>query len=153
MTRRMGSVGVIALGCFLVGAGGPRRAVSQAPTMTAAEDAAKEKARAAEQSWLALVDGASWDESWKTASAAFRHAVSEEKWVSGVEGVGAPLGKVLHRELAGSTYSTHLPGLPDGEYVVCQFRTAFEHKAAATETIVARRDTDGRWRISGYYIQ
>ena len=145
------------IGCLLAGAGSVPFAVSQAPNAAVvdngAEGAAKEKAGVAEGSWLMLVDAAKWEESWKAASSAFRHAVTEEKWVAGIEGVRAPLGKVMHRELAGSTYSTHLPGVPDGAYVVSQFRTVFEHKAAATETIVAQRDTDGSWRISGYYIQ
>ena len=48
---------------------------------------------------------------------------------------------------------TELPGVPDGEYVVFQFNTAFEHKRAAIETVTPMRDTDGQWRVSGYFIR
>jgi hypothetical protein len=46
-----------------------------------------------------------------------------------------------------------MPGAPDGEYSVIQFATSFRHKAAATETVTLMKDSDGRWRVSGYYIR
>jgi hypothetical protein len=45
-----------------------------------------------------------------------------------------------------------LPGVPDGEYVVIQFSTVLEKKAAATETVTPMKGPDGHWRVSGYYI-
>jgi hypothetical protein len=48
---------------------------------------------------------------------------------------------------------TELPGAPDGEYVVFQFDTQFEHKRAAVETVTPMRDPDGSWRVSGYFIR
>ena len=72
---------------------------------------------------------------------------------AGWEGVRKPLGKLLHRQLGSAAYSTSLPGVPDGQYVLSQYRTSFEHKADAIETVVAQLDTDGTWRVSGYYIK
>ncbi len=44
-------------------------------------------------------------------------------------------------------------GAPDGEYVVIQFETSFEHKRSAIETVTPMMDRDGKWRVSGYYIK
>ena len=158
--RCQGNVGrvVLAVTTLTVGSGvvgGTLRpsAVAQAPTSVTDETAAKQKARVAEEHWLALVDAAKWSDSWTEASSAFRKAVPEETWVAGVESVRGPLSKVLHRELGSEAYSTHLPGVPDGQYVLSQYRTSFEHKAGAVETVVAQMDADGRWRVSGYYIK
>jgi hypothetical protein len=64
-----------------------------------------------------------------------------------------PLGKVLSRALKSATYTTTLPGAPDGQYVVIQYDTAFEHKKSAVETITSMLDKDGTWRVSGYFIK
>jgi hypothetical protein len=46
-----------------------------------------------------------------------------------------------------------LPGAPDGSYVVFQFDTVFEQKAAAVETLTAGREPDGTWHVIGYFIR
>lgn len=50
-------------------------------------------------------------------------------------------------------YMTSLPGAPDGEYVVIQYKSSFENKKAAVETVTPMRDKYGAWRISGYFIK
>ena len=61
-----------------------------------------------------------------------------------------PLGKVLQRNVKTKAYRTSLPGALDGEYVVIQFQTKFEHKASALETVTPSKEKDGAWRVSGY---
>ena len=34
-----------------------------------------------------------------------------------------------------------------------RYRTAFEHKAEAVETVTPMLDRDGLWRVSGYFIR
>ena len=55
--------------------------------------------------------------------------------------------------MATKRFETSLPGAPDGEYVVIQMETSFENKASAVETITPMRDSDGEWRVAGYYIK
>ena len=63
------------------------------------------------------------------------------------------LGKVHSRTLKTATYTKSLPGAPDGEYVVIQYESSFEHKQSAIETVTPMLDTDGKWRVSGYFIK
>jgi len=51
-----------------------------------------------------------------------------------------------------SEYRTTLPGAPDGEYVVIQFDSSFEHKESALETVTPVLE-EGKWKVSGYYIK
>ena len=153
MRRLRLTVMVAALGAGCAGRVGQTPAVAQTAGTATEEAAAERKARVAEEHWLALVDAGRWNESWKEASTAFRKAVPEEKWVAGVEQVREPLGKVLRRDLLEAKFSRELPGVPDGQYVVSQFETGFEKKAYAVETVVTQVDTDGTWRISGYYVK
>jgi hypothetical protein len=64
----------------------------------------------------------------------------------------APLGSV-QRKLKSATYTTTVPGAPDGEYYVIQFDSSFEHKNSAVETITPMLDKDGRWKAAGYYLK
>jgi len=112
-----------------------------------------EEGIAAGDSWLAVVDAEQYDQSWEQACAFFRGVVPKEQWVTQVAAVRGPLGPVLSREVASAEYTKQLPGAPDGEYVVIQYRTKFQNKASAVETVTPMRDPDGVYRVSGYYIR
>jgi len=64
-----------------------------------------------------------------------------------------PLGMVISRKVMTSQYMNSLPGAPDGEYVVIQYKTSFENKNSAIETVTPMLDNDGIWRVSGYFIK
>jgi hypothetical protein len=44
-----------------------------------------------------------------------------------------PFGKLVSRKVKSRQATDHLPGAPDGKYVVIQYETVFEAKASATE--------------------
>jgi hypothetical protein len=46
-----------------------------------------------------------------------------------------------------------LPGAPDGEYVVFDYSSSFEQKSAANERVTTVKDTDGVWRVVGYFVK
>ena len=110
-------------------------------------------ALAAAKTWLALVDDGKYGDSWATAAAYFKGAITQEKWEQMLTAVRNPLGSLVSRELSSKTYMQSLPGAPDGEYVVIQFKTAFENKKFAIETVTPMLDGDGKWRVSGYFIR
>ena len=119
-----------------------------------AEDSEKEAAAfAVAQQWLGLVDQGKYDESWKETSTVFRNAVTAAQWEQLVQTSRKPLGKLLTRKVGSKTYTTSLPGVPDGQYVVIEFETSFENKKSAIETVTPMLDKDGTWRVSGYYIK
>ncbi|MDI6792616.1 MAG: DUF4019 domain-containing protein [bacterium] len=114
-----------------------------------AEKAAMQSA----QAWLSLADSEKYVESWEEAAEYFKSAISKDKWQETIQAVREPLGKTVSRKLKSKRYMTSLPGVPDGEYVVIQYNTAFENKKSAIETITPMLDKDGKWRVSGYYIK
>jgi hypothetical protein len=103
--------------------------------------------------WLALIDRGETGASWDAASSLFRRAVSAQQWAQSLDVARTPLGAVVARRLKNARAATELPGAPDGEYVVLQFDTTFEHKRAAIETVTPMRDVDGQWRVSGYFVR
>ncbi len=105
------------------------------------------------QEWMKLVDDGKYAESWDAAAEFLRKAVTKDAFQQQLQGVRSPLGKVLSRKLLTAVFSTSLPGAPDGQYVVMQFQTSFENKKEAVETVTPTKDSDGKWRVAGYYIK
>jgi hypothetical protein len=118
-----------------------------------AQQRPEQLAQQSAESWLALVDSGKYAESWQEAAPVFKAAVTKEQWQGLLRGSRDPLGKMLSRKLKSATYTTTLPGAPDGEYVVIQYESGFEHKQSAVETVTPMLDKDGKWKVSGYYIK
>lgn len=125
--------------------------VSSGPAV--ADDEAEAAAVEAAVEWLAVVDDGDYAESWKLAAEYFKGAVTEEKWEQALTGARQPLGALVSRQPKSKQYATSLPGAPDGEYVVIQFETSFENKAAAIETVTPMLEADGEWGVAGYFIK
>ena len=104
------------------------------------------------EKWLGMVDAEKYSESWKEAAELFRNAVKQEQSNQSLQAAQKPLGKLITRKIKTKTYKTSLPGAPDGEYVVIQFESSFEKKKSAVETVTPMLEKDGKWRVSGYYI-
>ena len=117
-----------------------------------AQEEAIVQARTAARAWLALLDGYEFDESWRAAGEMLKGAVTQEEFSTTMSTTLGPLGAVASRGAKSSEYSTTLPGTPDGEYVILKFDTAFENKQTAVETVVLKKEPDGLWRVSGYFI-
>ena len=120
---------------------------------TQAQQKAEELAQQSSNAWLALIDSGRYADSWQEASRLFKAHVTKEQWQSALRGSRDPLGKIASRKVKSATYTKTLPGAPDGEYVVIQYESSFEHKQSAAETVTSMLDKDGKWGVSGYYIK
>jgi hypothetical protein len=118
-----------------------------------AQQKPEQLAQQSADTWLALVDAGKYADSWQEAAQFFKAAVTKEQWQNALRGSRDPLGKMLLRKLKSATYTKTLPGAPDGEYVVIQYESSFEHKQSAVETVTPMLDKDGKWRVSGYFIK
>jgi len=122
-------------------------------TTTTQADEKTEAAVTSAQEWLALVDAKEYKKSWQEAARFFKDNVTEANWDKMVSAVREPLGEVKSRELIGAKFTATLPGAPEGEYVVIQFKTNFVDKPDSVETITPMKDDKGAWRVSGYFIK
>lgn len=123
------------------------------PLATLQAEAPESAAVEAAESWLAEVDSGDYGKSWEESAALFRAAVTKEQWQQALAGSRRPLGSLVSRKVKSTQFATSLPGAPDGEYVVIQFATSFKNKKTAIETVTPMKESDGVWRVSGYYIK
>ncbi len=116
----------------------------------AAADGAPE---AAAMQWLALIDRGTYGAGWERAASYLQGIVMKDDLIKALKAVRTPLGAVISRRLRSARSVTSLPGMPDGIYVVIQYDTVFAKKKKAVETITPTRESDGAWRVAGYYIR
>ena len=117
------------------------------------ETGAVAEASAAADAWLETVDAGDVKASWEATSSLFRRLVGVTQWRESFDRVRAVFGRTLRRDQSDARFTTSVPGAPDGEYVVMEYAAELERKKEAVETVVAMRDEDGAWRVSGYFIR
>lgn len=103
--------------------------------------------------WLGLTDINRGQQSWEQAAPVFQRAISADDWAHRLQAARGPLGRVKSRKTADAVFTRTLPGQPDGEYVVIQYNTVFEHKAEAHEMVTMVFGIDSRWRVAGYLVR
>jgi len=141
MTQRLASAWAVTA-VILLGVGG-----------AGAQEEATSAARAGAKEWLALLDENEYDKAWQAAGTLLQAAVTREEWSAKMSVTLGPLGRADTRAARSSEYSTTMPGAPDGDWVVVKFDTTFEKKQKALETVIMRKESDGTWRVSGYFIR
>ena len=99
------------------------------------------------RTWLAHIDKGEWQASHATSGSAFRSAISPEVWGQAAAQARQPLGQMVKRELLeyGSQSTPR-------EMRIVIFRTDFEKRTSATETVTLERD-GGEYRVVGYWIK
>lgn len=128
----------------------PAPAASAETAATDPATAEKEKAGAlAAAGWLLLLDRRDWGTAWEGSSSVFRANVPLDKWMDAIPKLRTPLGNFVERKQLEAVYKTTLQGRPDGDYVTVVFDSKFDHQQMR-ETVTTVRDTDGRWRVTGY---
>jgi hypothetical protein len=126
---------------------------AQNPAPVTEDNAVVAAARTAVESWLQLLDSGLYAESWDSASTAFRKLVSKPDWEKAVTGARAPFEPFKSRAPMMARVEHNLPGAPPGEYVIFQYHATVAEARTVVETVVPMKDTDGAWRVSGYFVR
>jgi hypothetical protein len=121
--------------------------------MSACSQDKKVVAEGAASNWLKLVDSGNYAQSWDDTGNVLKANVARDQWQELLARNRAPLGALISRKLKSAEYTTQLPGAPDGQYVVLQYESSFEHKNSASETVTPALDKDGKWRVCLYTVK
>ena len=118
-----------------------------------AHEPQRKAAQAAAEIWIRDVDEGHYAEAWQATGSVFRKAVSQKAQIAAWNKYRKPSGPVARRTLREATYTESLPRAARGKYVLVRFNTTFENHSNAIETIVEQLETDGQWRVTGYWIK
>ncbi len=82
-----------------------------------------------------------------------KSSVTRAKWVSGLRDIRKPYGKLASRKPAKFARTHELPDAPPADYAIVEFDSRFANGKTAVEQLVWMLESDGVWRVSGYYIR
>ena len=128
--------------------------VAVAPPSAKAQDAeATRTAVAAAEAFLRLLDEGKYAESWDSSAAAFRKAVTRGQWQTAAQQVRGGIGKLQSRSVMSGADAPKAQSNAQGEFIVVKFFAKYSNLEAAIETVAPMKDTDGQYRVSGYFVR
>lgn len=117
-----------------------------------AADTSDKAARETAVRWVALLDAGAFRKAYSEQPPRILAYGHEDEFLAWMRSRRAPLGKPKTRAFYRVTHSRTLLGAPDGNYEFVVFKTSFEHKSVAAETVTLTSET-GRWQVSGYHMR
>jgi hypothetical protein len=102
--------------------------------------------------FLGYLDQGRYADSYAYTGMLIRAQLDRESFTKQIEKARAGVGALLSRELIDASYTTTLPGAPEGQYVVLHYGASFANRQEAVETLTLAF-AKGYWRVSGYYIK
>ena len=121
------------------------------PALAQSNDAQVEAAQKAAQEWLALLDANNYEATWENAASMFKTQVTTDQWVQQIKQAHSQLDSLQSRSVVAARYTESLPNVPEGEYVVVQYRTVYGDMSTI-ETMTLMKDGDA-WRTAGYFVK
>lgn len=146
---------LFACSCFwlpLALTGGLNAQTAASPT-PAIQNGGETAAKAAADVWLALVDDGRYEPGYQATAGIFQKIVTKEQWTKMAAAGRAVVGKLRSRTMKDTKFTATMPGAPEGQYVVIHYDASFEKKTAAVETLTMLLDSDGQWKVCGYFIR
>jgi hypothetical protein len=119
----------------------------------AAQDPRFSEAQATARAWLKDADANDAAATYANAAARFRSALSQERWTAAMAKTRAEFGSSVRRTIAVTGVPQPGSGTPPGDFVVIRFRSEFEKRPQAVETVTLEREADGKWRVVGYLMR
>jgi uncharacterized RDD family membrane protein YckC/tRNA A-37 threonylcarbamoyl transferase component Bud32 len=105
------------------------------------------------QAWLLTVDRGEYAKSWQESSGFFKSVTPEAQWMENMTALRKSLGELESRRLGKTESFKSLPTAPDGQYLVMEFKSSFAEKKDAVEMVIFMKESDGRWRGTGYGVE
>lgn len=102
--------------------------------------------------FLQLVDSDRYAESWQIAAQYLQQKVPRTDWTAKLTNIRTTFGPFMQRELENISFTAPAEELPDQEFILLEYATKFELKEV-NEILTVMHDTDGSWRVVGYFIQ
>ena len=102
--------------------------------------------------FLGYLDQGRFADSYAYTGMLIRAQLDRDAFSGQVQKTRVGTGALQSRELMDSSYTTTLPGAPEGQYVVLHYHASFANRQDATETLTLAL-AKGYWRVIGYYIK
>lgn len=130
----------------------PTSLTSQTSAVTMPVSSSKPASAQSAIAWLAFINDRNWAEGWRNASEMMRSQISQDLFTTSMTSAHSMLGKVVSRKFVRARATKSLPGAPDGDYELLEFKSEYEKKADAIDTVVVVKEGSG-WKVAGFFTR
>ena len=102
--------------------------------------------------FLGYLDQGRFADSYAYTGMLIRAQLDRDSFSAQIQKTRAGTGPLQGRELIDASYTTTVPGAPEGQYVVLHYHASFANRQDTVETVTLAF-AKGYWRVSGYYIK
>ena len=104
--------------------------------------------------WFSVMDAGNYAQAYAMFPARIRSGgdAIEKQCIGTWRARRTPLGRTLSRRFVKAYFGTTLAGSPDGYYEFLFYKTSFQHKAQAIESVTLNKES-GQWQVSGYHVR
>ena len=139
------AVFAVLTGAVTVGTSSPMPVAQEASAVPA-------EATSVAADWLKLLDDRAWAASHQAMGKMVTASSTDAQWEGTVAPVRDGLGAFSSREVFEATRTNMLPGAPEGDYVMQQFKTRFANHPDAVETVIMVKEAAG-WKVIGDFVR
>jgi hypothetical protein len=102
--------------------------------------------------FLGYLDQGRYADSYAYTGMLIRTTLDRESFAQQIQQARSGTGPLQSRNLMDASYSTTVPGAPEGQYVTLHYAASFANRQDAVETVVLAF-AKSYWRVSGYFIK
>jgi hypothetical protein len=102
--------------------------------------------------FVAYLDQGRFADSYAYTGMLIRTQLDRDAFSTQIQKTRVGTGALQSRELIDASYSTTVPGAPEGQYVILHYHAGFANRQDAVETVTLAF-AKGYWRVAGYYIK
>ncbi len=106
----------------------------------------------AAQTWLNGLDSGQFGSDWDNSSTIFQSTLPKAQWVSMMDQLRKPMGRMISRDMIDQRIAADPKGLPAGDYMVLIYNTTFSNKPSAIELVTLRLE-NGQWKVLTYQVK
>ena len=110
-----------------------------------------EQAFEATQTWLQCLDEMNFEKLWDSSAELRRLKTDKADFIRRMNGIRAPLGKMIDRDLQLNLRVTLIRHYPDGQYRKIVFWSKYEKKDFAREYLLLVKE-EGQWRVLEFQL-
>jgi hypothetical protein len=130
----------------------PPAATQQAEPAADPHLAEEEAAERQALGFVGYLDHGRYADSYAYTGMLIRAQLDRDAFAKQLEKARSGTGALVSRQLIDASYTTTVPGAPEGQYVVLHYGASFANRQQAVETLTLSL-AKGYWRVNGYYIK
>ena len=105
------------------------------------------------RAWLEKLDKGYFQQCYDETAEILKNNLDTVQWLANMTSYRKPLGQAEKRKEVNMFYDNQPQNAEAGDYVTAQYASVFQQKNVIIESVVLKKNQDGSWQVSGYWLK